>query len=236
MAYMQGNPVDGLKQRITRHLFLMVTVSVVLLGMMIGTSEDPMAEIGTIACITIACTALIAFISFKANPLALTMLINPTRFQVAVSEETSIIHQLDQLSDRCYVFNNLTVELFRIDHLVVSPWGLFVLGRVRREGPLEMRGRHLHAGETPLESLCSNTWRICHLLNIIIDKGWGETVMPFPVIVPHGGHPGSMKSVDGMAVISSQALAVHIEQGREECLSREMIDSISAYILKRYTA
>lgn len=236
MAYMQGNPVQGLKQTVTRHLFLMVTVSIVLAGMMIAFSPDPMAEISTIAIITLACTALIAFISFKANPLALTMILNSTRFKKAVSEEKEVIHQLERLCDRCYVFNNLTVELFRIDHLVISPWGIFVMGRVRKEGALKMDKTVLHAGEAPLDSLCSNTWRISHLLNIVIRKGWSEEVMPFPVIVPHRDHLSPMKTVDGMAIVAPRRLALHIEKDREEILSSELVDSISAYILKRYAA
>ncbi|BCS95615.1 hypothetical protein DSLASN_12470 [Desulfoluna limicola] len=236
MAYIQGNPVDGLKQTVTRHLFLMVTVTVVLAGMMIVFSDDPMAEMATIAAITISCTAIIGFVSFRSNPLALTMLFNPARFKKAVGEEEAVIRQLETLSDRCYVFNNLTLELFRIDHLVISPWGLFVMGRVRKEGELELNNSILHAGGASLDSLCTNTWRICHLLNIVIRKGWSEEVMPSPVIVPHAGHPTQLTTVDGMDVINAEHLAAHIEKGREETIGEELVESVAAYILKRYTA
>lgn len=236
MAYIQGNPVDGLKQTVSRHLFLMVTVTVVLAGMMIAFSDDPMAEMGAIAAITISCTAIIGFVSFRSNPLALTMLFNPARFKKAVGEEEAVIRQLENLSDRCYVFNNLTLELFRIDHLVISPWGIFVMGRVRKEGELEVKNNILHAGAASLDTLCTNTWRICHLLNIVIRKGWSEEVMPSPVVVPHAGHPTRIKAVDGVDLIKAENLAAHIENRREETIREEMVDSVAAYILKRYTA
>ncbi|WP_300670016.1 nuclease-related domain-containing protein [Desulfoluna sp.] len=236
MAYIQGNPTDGLKQTVTRHLFLMVTVTVVLSGMMIAFSEDPMAEIWAIAAITFSCTAIIGFVTLRSNPLALTMLFNPTRFKGAIQEEESVIQHLGKLSDRCYVFNNLTLELFRVDHLVVSPWGIFVMGRVRKEGPLEIKNNILHAGPHSLDSLCTSTWRICHLLNIVIRKGWAEDVMPIPVMVPQTDHPTRMKAVNDMKFIESRDLVSYIEKGRKESISAELVDSIAAYILKRYTA
>jgi len=236
MAYIQGNPVDGLRQTVTRHLFLMVTVTVVLAGMMIAFSDDPMAEMGPIVAITFVCAALIGFVSFRSNPLALTMIFKADRFKDAVAQEESAIAHLKRLTDRCYVFNNLTVELFRIDHLVISPWGIFVMGRVRKEGDLQMKNKILHAGTVSLDSLCTSTWRVCHLLNIVIRKGWSQEVMPIPVIVPHVGRPTRMASVDGMTIVDTKDLASYIEKGREETISIELVDSIAAYILKRYTA
>ncbi|VVS95689.1 nuclease-related domain-containing protein [Desulfoluna spongiiphila] len=236
MAYIQGSPVDGLKQTVTRHLFLMGTVTVVLAGMMIAFSDDPMAELGPIVAITVVCAAIIGFVSFRSNPLALTMLFKKDRFKEAVVEEEAAIAHLETLSDRCYVFNNLTVELFRIDHLVISPWGIFVMGRVRKEGELRVEENLLHAGPALLDSLCTSTWRVCHLLNIVIRKGWSQEVMPVPVIVPHSQYPSRTKAVDGIMLVEAKHLAPFIESGRKETLSEELVDSIAAYILKRYTA
>ncbi|VFQ46740.1 nuclease-related domain-containing protein [Desulfoluna butyratoxydans] len=236
MAYIQGNPVEGLKQTVTRHLFLMGTVTVVLAGMMLAFSEDPMAEAGPIAAITVVCAAIIGFVSFRSNPLALTMLFKKDRFGEAVAREEKVITHLEALSDRCYVFNNLTLELFRIDHLVISPWGIFVLGRVRKEGELHVKEKILHAGQTSLDSLCTSTWRICHLLNIVIRKGWSQEIMPMPVIVPHEAHPSRTKAVDGIMMVEASRLPSFIESGRKEIISKEMVDSITAYLLKRYTA
>lgn len=236
MAYIKGNPVDGLKQTITRHLFLMATVAVALSGLMLAVSENPRGELAAIAAITLACTGFIAVVACRSNPLALTLLFNPARYNKAATEEESVIGHLERLSDRCYVFNGLTVELFRIDHLVISPWGIFVMGRVRKEGELRMTHGTLHAGTASLDNLCTNTWRVCHLLNIVIRKGWGEEVMPFPVIVPHNAHPTELTTVDGMAIVASGHLTRHIEAGRDEALSDVLVDSVAAYILKRYTA
>lgn len=236
MAYIQGSPVDGLKQTVHRHLFLMVTVTVILAGMMIAFSDDPGAEAGPIAAITLVCAAIIGFVSFRSHPLALTMLVAPDRFQEAVEEEQAVMGHLEQLSDRCYVFNNLTVELFRVDHLVISPWGIFVIGRVRKKGELHIKEKILHAGASPLDSLCTGTWRLCHLLNIVIRKGWSQEVMPFPTLVPHNDHPTPMTEVDGIAVVAADALVPHIEADRPETIPLELVESIAAYILKRYTA
>jgi len=236
MAYIQGNPVDGLRQTVTRHLFLMGTVTVVLAGMMIAFSDDPMAEMGPIAAITFVCTAIIGFVSFRSNPLALTMLFKKDRFKEAVVHEETTIAHLQTLSDRCYVFNNLTVELFRIDHLVISPWGIFVMGRVRKEGELQIKENILHAGPSSLDSLCTSTWRVCHLLNIVIRKGWSQEVMPEPLIVPHAQYPSPINAVDGIMLVETKTIAPFIESGRKEILSEELVDSIAAYILKRYTA
>lgn len=236
MAYIQGNPVDGLKQTITRHLFLMGTVTVVLAGMMITFSDDPMAEMGPIIAITVACAAIIGFVSFRSNPLALTMLFKKDRFKEVVVQEEAAISHLETLSDGCYVFNNLTVELFRIDHLVISPGGIFVMGRVRKDGELMVKDNHLYAGTDLLDSLCTSTWRVCHLLNIVIRKGWSQEVMPIPVIIPHDKYPCRVNAVDGIALVGVNHLAPFIESDSKKTLPDELVDSIAAYILKRYTA
>ena len=238
MAYIQGNPVDGLKQTVTRHLFLMGVVTLLLGGIMTWTSENPAEELLTIVAITFACAGLIALVSLRANPLALTMLLKPGAFQKAVNEENRVQEILEKLPDDCFIFNNLILELFRVDHLILSTRGIFVIGRVRRAGALRIEEGQLFAGEHSQKNITSSTWRICHLLNIVIRKGWSKEVMPSPVVV---GKPwaeqlkGASFVVDGIRVSDLESLTDHIQASPPGVLDEELVESVASYILRRYT-
>ncbi|MCG8470602.1 MAG: NERD domain-containing protein [Desulfobacterales bacterium] len=234
MAYIQGSPVDGLKQTVTRHLFLMGVVSLLLAGIMIATSENPKGEVGVIFGVTLACTGLIAFVSLRSNPLALSMLFRPHHFKEAVRQEERAMEAFQGLPDDCYLFNNIILELFRVDHLVVSTRGIFVVGRIRKPGALHIHNGHLYADGHCQESLTSSTWRICHLLNIVIQKGWSKEVMPRPLIAARPDTLFSPLEIDGISVDSLHEIAKKIKNTPKGALDQELAESLAAYILKRY--
>ena len=84
----------------------------------------------------------------------------------------------DSLDDNYFIFHDMTFELFHIENLVISTRGIFVVAKIREKEPLHVENDVLYAGDTPLDTLTGNVWRICHLINIVYKKTYKEEIMP----------------------------------------------------------
>ena len=93
----------------------------------------------------------------------------------------------------------------------------------------------LFAGDVSLETLTARLWRVCHLLNIIISKGFNELeVMPVPVLVTTEGGQPSMTEYKGISITSLDNLNDLITKKLKFKVPREEAEGFAVYLKQRY--
>jgi hypothetical protein len=235
MAYIEGYPGAKIKSTTTKHWGFIVIVTVMLIGIMAYISKDWRAELPSILFTVSIILAIIVFVFFKVNPMGWRKLIMRSSFDKMLRLDRIVADQLAQLDDSHFIFHDITFELFHIENLVISPRGIFVIGKIGEEGQLKVKDKSLYAGDESLDTLTGNVWRVCHLINIVIEKGFQKKIMPKPVLVDPGAGPVAVKSFDGITITTLDRLNEFIEKQEGKQISQELVERFAFYIKKRYT-
>ncbi len=177
---------------------------------------------------------LMLVVYWRLNPMAVQRIFRPAAFQRNFARQRAVLQNLSRLDHGCVVFNDVTLELLRVEHLVITTGGIFVIGKVHREGGLHIVKNTLFAGDHTLETLTGNIWRQCHLLNIILKKWFNTDYMPKPVLVVQGSD-GGLHGYDGMVIVTPEALPGFISRA-EPVLDTETAGGLVHFLRRRYAA
>lgn len=170
---------------------------------------------------------------WRLNPLVMQRVFRPATFRRHIAGHKAVIDSLSRLDDNCVVFNNLIIELFSVEHLVVSARGIFVISKVRQKEPLRVVDNILFAGGKRLERLTGNTWRLCHLLAIVLKKWFKIDHLPQPVLVVDH-HQGGPDEYDGIAIVTDRELPDYIRRSKP-VLTAETAGGLVHFLKRRYS-
>lgn len=235
MAYIEGYPGEKVKGTTVRHWGFLVIVAVMLVGLMSYFSDDWRAELPSTLFTVSIILAIVIFVSHKVNPLGWKKIFRRASFEGTLRQDQMIADRLADLDDSHFIFHDITFELFHVEHLVISPRGIFVVGKIAAKERLSIRKNSLYAGEEPLDKVTGNIWRVCHLINIVIRKGFNEEVMPKPLLVCPQAASVDVGTFDGIAVTTLDRMNAFIESRKGELIPQKLVESFAYYIKKRYT-
>ena len=235
MAYIEGYPGEKTKGATTRQVGFIVIVAIMIVGLMTYFSKDWRAELPSILTVTTIILAINLFVSFKVNPAGWRRIFRHSGVENELEQDKMIADSLAELNDDHFIFHDITFELFHIENLVISPRGVFVIGKISYREDLHVKNGVLFAGKYPLDKTTENVWRVCHLVNIVIKKGFKTEVMPQPILISPGAQPPSVTECDGIIIVPFSRLHETIEARKGEKIKEELVHSFAYYIKKRYT-
>lgn len=231
MAIVIGHPAQKPLRGELISLSLILAAPVLVAGLMLewtgGQDSPAMAASvgGALLLLTLAAY-------WRLNPMVMQRIFRPATFNRQILRHNAVIDSLSRLGDDCVVFNNLIIELLRAEHLVVSTKGVFVIANVRQKGRLHVEGDRLLAGGRSLERMTGNTWRLCHLLSMILKKWFKIDCLPQPVLVADYQQGGAV-AYDGMAIVTPRELAQTIRRA-DTALTTEAAGGLVHFLKRRY--
>lgn len=235
MAYVEGYPGEKTKGVTAKHIGFIVIVAAMVVGLMTYFSEDWRVELPSILTVTTVILAIIAFVSFKVNPAGWRRIFRPSGLEQELEHDRMIADSLAGLDDSHFIFHDITFELFHIENLVISPRGIFVIGKIPYSEDLHVKNNVLFAGEHPLDKTTGDIWRVCHLVNIVIEKGFQTKVMPKPILISPGSEAPSVTQYDGITIVPLRTLNKTVAGQKGEGVKEKLVHSFAYYIKKRYT-
>lgn len=235
MAYIEGYPGRYDALRTKRHLWLILIASATLAGLTAWSAlEDSQSAMGMGWAVLGVIVLLMTVVSLKLNAKGWKKFLVPGRYEQELAGDTEVADHLAQLDDAHFVMHDFTFEFFHVQHLILSPQGIFVVHRIPSEARLSEHNGTLFAGQDSLESIVSRMWRVCHLLNIIIHKGFNLQIMPQPILVCAIGRKPEVKTFDAIRILPLDELNKAICSVGEKSMRSEEAASIASYIARRY--
>lgn len=233
MATIEGNHIWEYKQELKKYAFLAVVVSITMSSVMIFYSNNIASELGTVVVLTLCCAGFIGLICFRSNPMIWKRYFQKELFASAVKRETEVTESLAALDENTFVFNNFIFELFRIEHLVISSQGLFIIHKLSNDNALHVTNNSLFAGNHSLESDTSNLWRACHLINIVLKKTFKEEILPTPILLT-SNEAEPMKKFDGISIMNLAEFHQRMNKSKTEPINPVLIKSFAGMVKNRY--
>lgn len=233
MAHVFGYPErKPLKQDLIT-LGILLAVPVVVFSMMFDGSGDLAAELATAGSVGGALTILLGFAYARLNPKSVQRVFRPKAFEESLARDKAVVDTLATLDDGHFVFNDIIFELFGVEHMVISSGGVRIVGKITDGDELRVEKNTLFAGENSLEALTANTWRVCHLVNIVLKKWFGVDYMPQPVLVTPREDQSKIRDFDGIAIVDNQTLTGVFHNG-QQALEPEVAAGFAKFIKERY--
>lgn len=235
MAYIEGYPGEKIETTTGKHLGFIVIVVVLLVGFLAYSADDWREEIPSIILTVSIVVAVILFVSYKINPLGWRRIFRKERVEEALRMDRLIADRLAELDDSHFIFHDITFELFHVENLVICPGGIFVIEKLESPDALAVRGKILFAGDEPLDTVTGNLWRVCHLINIVMEKGFKEDIMPQPLLVRPGEASVNIGDFDGIIITTLDGMIKAIEGRHKKAIEQELVERFAFYMKKRYT-
>jgi hypothetical protein len=234
MAYVEGYPGKKLKNLTLRHRAFPLLVFVAVIGIVLYFSEGWLEDIRTTAAIVAVLALFMVGAFIKANPMVWKSVFKRSEFERLLRLDRMVADELAKLDDHHFVIHDFRFELFHVEHLVISPRGIFVVHKIPRGEPLSVRNEMLFAGDLCLEKNTSNLWRICHLIHIVFQKGYKEDLMPEPILVSPEAGSVELNEFKGISIVSLSGLHERIARDKQEVLGLDLVRSFAYYIKSRY--
>lgn len=234
MAYVEGYPGSKIKGLTLRHRAYPLLVFAAVIGIVLYFSEGWLEDIRTTAAIVAVLALFIIGGFIKANPMVWKLIFKRPEFERLLRQDRMVADELAKLDDDHFVIHDFRFELFHVEHLVISPRGIFVVHKIPHGEPLGVKNDLLYAGERCMEKNTSNLWRICHLIHIVFQKGYKEDCMPEPILVsPEAGsvEPGEFK---GISIVGLSGLRERIARDKQEVIGPDLVRSFAVFIKSKY--
>nr|WP_321464488.1 hypothetical protein [uncultured Desulfobulbus sp.] len=216
------------------HLFLLSVVAVSLVGFMLVAPGDWKSDLpsllGTVAIILV----LLAFALNRVNPMGWKRVFRKADYDRQLAGKRRVLKTLQGLGEDYLVLCCFTFELLHVEFLVFGPSGIFVIGTMHAAGPLEVGEAGLMAGSHSLHRQTGSLWRICHLLNLVIHKGYKQEYLPKPVMVATHAESVAIGEYDGIAIVLPKELLELLEDSSGGEVSPALVQGMGAYVQKRY--
>jgi hypothetical protein len=235
MAFIEWHPQDSIKKSIKSQLGFSLIVGLALMVIMLIFSDDLKKDLTAILTIVGVIGAVMILVLYKLNPLAWKKIFNRKEFERFMNQEGRVIDTLRNLDDSYFVLNDFSFELFHVEHLVVSDKGVFIIGKVRDNGVLNISDNTLFAGDISLETLTGRLWRLCHLVNLITKKGFnGAEIMPKPILVLPDTAKAPFKDFNGIRIAGIDELNDVIEKSLKFSVEKNLAEGFAFFIKERY--
>ncbi len=235
MAYIEGNPEEKAGKTMLKHAGFIAIITFMIMGLLVIGSDDWKAELYKNLVIAGVVLFISVIVSLKLNPLGWKRVFKKAEYERLLRNEKLVIDELSKLDDNYFVINDFSFELFHVEHLVVSDKGMFVVSKNPYAGELNVANGALYSDDQSLESVTSSLWRVCHLINIIIRKGFNNLeIMPKPVLVLPQESKSSMKDFEGIAIAGIDELNGLITNRIRFNIDREHAEGFAVFIKQRY--
>ncbi len=235
MAYIEGHPDERKDKSLLKHFGFIILSSTTIVALMLYFSENWKSELSTIFFIALVIVMLVVVVSVKINPQGWKKIINKADYELIIGQERRVIEKLSELDDSYFILNNFIFELFNVEHLVISENGVFVIGRVKSPEELSIINETLFAGESSLETLTSRVWRLCHLINIIIKKGFnGIDIMPKPVLVVPDSEKIAISEFNDIAITDLNGLNDLLTKKMKFKVDKDHAEGFALFMKQRY--
>lgn len=235
MAYIENKLANEKGSPVLKHLMLIILSGFTLVGGMYFFKGNNETDISSILIVVLIIGVLTIFVSKRLNPMSWKKILNRKDFEEIMLQEKKVNDKLVELDDSYFIFCNFIFELFYIDHLVVSENGLFLIGRVPFAEELNIKNKTLFAGDNSLETITSRMWRVCHLLNIIINKGFdGLEIMPVPILVVPDAYKVAINDFNGIAITTLGDLNNLIANKLKFSIQKDHAEGFAVYLKERY--
>ncbi|BEQ14966.1 hypothetical protein [Desulfoferula mesophila] len=169
----------------------------------------------------------------KLYPRSLQRVFKPQLFDRNIRQDRSVIDGLSHLEGGWFVFNDIVLELFNVEHLLIGKGGVFVLAKVRHPGRLNPRDGFLFAGDEPLEVLTTKTWRSCHLISILLRKWFKVEHLPQPILVAEREQIGDCREFDGIRIMDLGEAIRRVAKS-PEALEGDTAMALAKFVKERY--
>ncbi len=229
---MEGAPHEELGEVTKKYGFLMIIVAVALFSLLTACSDNTLLA-SLIA--TLACVLVLGFVFTRSHPYIFRQFFDKKGFHFAMAREEKCIKVLETFDDETFIFNNIIFELFRIEHLVICPRGIFVIHKIGTGMHLQVKNKELFDGNRPLITVSNTLWRICHLIQIVLKKGFKIECMPLPLIVAMDSEKLALTDYNGIKIVPLTELSGLIASHPANGLSLEMVHCIAVMIKNKYS-
>jgi hypothetical protein len=235
MAYIEGDPKDKSGKSVFGQMGFTLITGFALIAIMLFFSDDLKSDLTAIFTIAAVIAAVMILVLYKLNPMGWKKIFNRAEFEKELAQNIKVIEKFSELDDSYFIINDFSFELFHVEHLVVSENGVFVISKIRDTGELKIIDGVLHAGETSLETLTSRVWRVSHLVNIIVKKGFGGAeIMPKPVLVLPDVSRSSIKEFNGIRIIGIDEIKREISVNLKFKVDKPLAEGVAFFIKQRY--
>jgi len=234
MAYVEGYPGSKIKSLTLRHAAFLLLVFATVIGIILYFSEGWLEDVRTVAAILAVMAVFIIGGSIKANPMAWKSVFKRPEYEKLLRLDRIVADELATLDDDHFVIHDFRFELFHVEHLVISPRGIFVVHKIPQGGPLTERNGMLYAGDLCLEKNTSTLWRICHLIHIVFRKGYKEDCMPEPILVLPEAGPVELSEFKGISIVGLAGLRKRISRNGQKILGPDLVRSFAVFIKSKY--
>lgn len=231
MAHVFGYPSRKTLKKSLLKLSFMLSFAVLAAVLIYNPSGNRDHEIYSSVAVGLGLGLAMLFVYMRIDPMGFKRLVTPRVFENHINQDIAVADVLSNLNSNTFVFHNFIFELFRVEHLVVSPKGIFVIAKIREAGDLHIKNDTLFCGRHSLDTITANTWRICHMVAIILKKYFETDYLPQHILVTPGV-PG-IAEFNGITLIPNDELTSFIES-RTSPMSHETAVSFSSFMTRRY--
>ncbi|WP_419176139.1 hypothetical protein [Desulfosediminicola sp.] len=213
---------------------LIVIVGFSLIGFMLVSDQKWQEHMVSLVCAVLVILVLVYFAFNRKNPNWWKRYFKKADHARHLQGEKKIVEALSKLGDDYTILCGFTLELIHVSFLVLSPKGIFVIGKATLPGAIRVEQETLMAGDESLAKCTGNLWRVSHLVNLLIKKGYSTEIMPKPILVPT--HSDSLQEAlfDGISIVKPEGLALLVETLATEEIRPDLIHGFTAYLYQRY--
>lgn len=234
MAHFVGYQRGSARKFPVTHIFLIVIVAFSLVGFMLVSDERWQDHTISLLSAVAVILVLVGFALNKVNPMGWKQLIKKAEYERHLQGDRRIVEALETLQDEYTVLCGFTFELIYVEFLVLGPRGIFVVGKTTTSGKIRVEDEMLMAGDRSLTKLTGNLWRICHLVNLVIKKGYDLEILPKPILVTTHGNAVDQDEFDGISIVKAEELAAVVRQLSTTEIPPHLVRGFTAYLHQRY--
>lgn len=201
---------------------ILLAVIIMTLWVLLSTAPDGIGRHPLAILLTVAGTGLFFYIvALGQTPLNLFR--RRPGPKTGPGPADAVVSNLSQLDDHTHIFCGITLEFFFIDFLVLCPRGIFVITLSRASG---------RDNADRLNRETAKLWQRCHMIRMLIQKGYGKEVMPVPMLALQDAGPFEHNDV---TVLCPEHIPSFIGQPSHRLeLSPEEIRGFSTFLAQRY--
>lgn len=234
MAQIVGyQPGKEQKIQLTQVVLIGVVASS-LVGFMLASDDRWQEQIVSLVCAVLVILGLVYFALNRKDPDWWKRYFKKTEYVRHLQGEKKIVEALAKLGDDYTVLCGFTLELIHVGFLVLSPRGIFVIGKTTSPDAIRVEQEMLLAGDESLAKCTGNLWRTSHLVNLLIKKGYSTEIVPKPILVATHGDTLQEELFDGISIVKAEGLTSLVETLSTEQLRPDLIDGFTAYLYQRY--
>lgn len=234
MAQIVGHHRGSSQKIPVTHVFLIIVVAVSLIGFMLVSDEKWQDHILSLAGAVAVILAIVGFALNKVNPMGWKQLFQKAEYERHLQGDRRIVDALKMLGEEYTILCGFTFELLFVEFLILGPGGIFVIGKTTSSETIRVEDEVLMAGNESLAKRTGNLWRISHLVNLVIKKGYDLEIVPKPILVATHANTIEQDQYDGISIVEADELAAVVKRLSTENLRPELVQGFTTYLYQRY--